>query len=140
MASVTYGKGIMASVIMAKVLWQIKLSPLNHTIAEILCCVTFYCVLYVLCSTSSSQCKYIYVLYTVYFVLVLCCTRIVYCLEFRVCSPGYVYPIFVLWYISWYNESSQGFIKQRSVFSIYTSNYYPEIRLTRSRIKSDRIY
>jgi len=26
-ASVTYGKGIMASVIMAKVLWQMKLSP-----------------------------------------------------------------------------------------------------------------
>ena len=28
MASVTYGKSIMASVIMAKVLWQMKLSPL----------------------------------------------------------------------------------------------------------------
>ena len=27
MASVTYGKSIMASVIMAKVLWQMKLSP-----------------------------------------------------------------------------------------------------------------
>jgi len=50
MASVTYGKGIMASVIMAKVLWQIKLSPLNHTIAEILCCVMFYCMYYVLCT------------------------------------------------------------------------------------------
>jgi len=31
MASVTYGKSIMASVIMAKVLWQMKLSPvLQH--------------------------------------------------------------------------------------------------------------
>jgi len=28
MASVTYGKGIMASVIMAKVLWQMKLSQM----------------------------------------------------------------------------------------------------------------
>ena len=30
MASVNYGKGIMASVIMAKLLWQMKLSLLNH--------------------------------------------------------------------------------------------------------------
>ena len=29
MASVTYGKGIMGSVIMAKVLWQMKLSPFD---------------------------------------------------------------------------------------------------------------
>jgi len=28
MASVTYGKDIMASVIMAKILWQMKLSPI----------------------------------------------------------------------------------------------------------------
>ena len=31
MASVTYGKRIMASVIMAKVLWQMKLSPLQQS-------------------------------------------------------------------------------------------------------------
>ena len=30
MASVTYGKSIMSSVIMAKILWQMKLSPVNH--------------------------------------------------------------------------------------------------------------
>ena len=33
MASVTYGKSIMSSVIMAKILWQMKLSP---PLAEIL--------------------------------------------------------------------------------------------------------
>jgi len=32
MASVTYGKDIMASVIMAKILWQMKLSPFVYTI------------------------------------------------------------------------------------------------------------
>ena len=81
MASVTYGKGIMASVIMAKVLWQMKLSPLNHTIAEILCCVMFYCMYYVLCSTSITQ--YTVHICTVY--CVLCITTMYsYCLLFRV--------------------------------------------------------
>jgi len=32
MASVTYGKGIMANVIMAKVLWHMKLSPVEFRV------------------------------------------------------------------------------------------------------------
>jgi len=34
MASVTYGKRIMASVIMAKVLWQMKLSPCYYAVTS----------------------------------------------------------------------------------------------------------
>ena len=33
MASVTYGKDIMASVIMAKILWQMKLSQFDQTMS-----------------------------------------------------------------------------------------------------------